>query len=171
MRPYLPAMLPAALLAIWVAIGTNSIPAAEPQPTGEQLEFFEKEVRPLLVEHCYSCHSSQAKKIQAGLLLDSRAGLLKGGDSGAAIIPGDTEGSLFIEAVRYAGSEMPPMGKLPAKDIQTLERWVKNRRSLAGRSCTHSQRCAAGLRSATAQKRPLGLATRSIASDSPRGRT
>lgn len=118
-------MLPAALLAVWVATGTISSPAAEPRPTSTQLEFFEKEVRPLLVEHCYSCHSTQAEKIQAGLLLDSRAGLLKGGDSGAAIIPGDVEGSMLIEAVRYAGSEMPPKGKLPAKDIQTLERWVK----------------------------------------------
>lgn len=93
--------------------------------TPGQLEFFEKEVRPLLAAHCYSCHSVGAKKLQAGLLMDSREGLLNGGDSGAAMVPSDVDGSLLIEAVRYDSYEMPPKGKLSAKDIQTLERWVK----------------------------------------------
>ncbi len=106
-------------LPCWQAV------ADETQSTPDQLEFFEKEVRPLLVEHCYSCHSVNAKKIQAGLLMDSRASLLKGGDSGEAIVPGDLDGSLLIEAVRYESYEMPPKGKLPQNDIQTLERWVK----------------------------------------------
>ena len=90
----------------------------------QQLEFFEKEVRPLLAEHCYACHSVNAKKLQAGLLVDSRASLLQGGDSGEAITPGDVDGSLLIEAVRYESYEMPPKGKLPTEDIETLERWV-----------------------------------------------
>lgn len=97
----------------------------EELPTPRQLEFFEREVRPLFAEHCYSCHSVKAKKLQAGLLMDSRASLLKGGDSGEAMVPGDADASLLIEAVRYDGYEMPPKGKLPAKDIQTLERWVE----------------------------------------------
>ena len=66
-----------------------------------------------------------AKKVQAGLLLDGRASLLKGGDSGEAMVPGDVEASLLIQAVRYETYEMPPKGKLPDKDIETLERWVK----------------------------------------------
>lgn len=98
---------------------------AETQPSATQLEFFEKKVRPLLTEHCYSCHSVSADKLQAGLLMDSRAALLEGGDSGAAMAPGDVDGSLLIEAVRYESYEMPPNGKLPADDIETLERWVK----------------------------------------------
>lgn len=92
--------------------------------TVDQLEFFEKQVRPLLVKHCYQCHSTQSKRIEAELLLDSRKGHLAGGDSGAAIVPGDADASLLIEAVRYDGYEMPPKGKLPDKDIEVLVRWV-----------------------------------------------
>ncbi|WP_390621118.1 PSD1 and planctomycete cytochrome C domain-containing protein [Stieleria neptunia] len=94
-------------------------------PTQEQLEFFEKEVRPLLAEHCYSCHSTKSKKLQAGLRVDSLAAMLRGGDSGEAVVPGDVDGSLLIEAVRYDSYEMPPKGKLPEQDIATLERWVE----------------------------------------------
>ncbi len=90
----------------------------------EGLEFFEKQVRPLLVTHCYQCHSINAKRIEASLLLDSRTAQLTGGDSGPAIVPGDADGSLLIEAVRYESYEMPPKGKMPDKDVATLERWV-----------------------------------------------
>ena len=110
---------------IVIAFPCMRVAADEIQSTPEQLEFFEKEVRPLLAEHCYSCHSVDAKKIQAGLLMDSRVSLLQGGDSGAAVVPGDVDGSLLIEAVRYESYEMPPKGKLPNEHIQTLERWVK----------------------------------------------
>ena len=98
--------------------------ADEQAATPEQLEFFEKQVRPLLATHCYGCHSVNAKRVEAKLLLDSRAAQLRGGDSGAAIVPGDAEKSLLIEAVRYGSYEMPPKGKLPARDIETLVRWV-----------------------------------------------
>jgi len=93
--------------------------------TKEDLEFFEKSVRPLLVEHCYACHSVKAEKLQAGLRVDSRAALLKGGESGEALVPGDIDKSLLISSVRYESYEMPPKGKLPAEDIETLERWVE----------------------------------------------
>ena len=98
--------------------------SAESKPTRDQLEFFEKEVRPLLAEHCYQCHSVKADRLEASLLLDSREGNLKGGDSGAAIVPGDADGSLLIEAVRYESYEMPPKGKLSDDEIETLVRWV-----------------------------------------------
>lgn len=113
------------LAAIASVLHCLQVSADETAATPQQIEFFEKGVRPLLVEHCYSCHSVKAKKLQAGFLMDSRTSLLKGGDSGAAIVPGDVDASLLIEAVRYESYEMPPKGKLPAKDIQTLERWVK----------------------------------------------
>jgi hypothetical protein len=112
----------AAILLSW-SFGVD-VARGEDAPTRPQLEFFEKKVRPLLVQHCYECHSVKSKKIQAGLVLDSRDGLLRGGDSGAALVPGDVDGSSLIEAVRYESLEMPPKGKLPANDIATLEQWV-----------------------------------------------
>ena len=99
--------------------------ADESLSPAERLEFFEKQVRPLLATHCYECHSVNATRIEASLLLDSRKAHLTGGDSGAAIVPGDADGSLLIESVRYESYEMPPKGKLADKDIATLERWVK----------------------------------------------
>jgi hypothetical protein len=90
-------------------------------------EFFEKKIRPLLVTHCYECHSSDARKLGGGLLLDSREDLRKGGDSGPAIEPGEVDTSLLISAVRYTDEsvKMPPKGKLPATAIADLEAWVK----------------------------------------------
>ncbi|QDV68875.1 Planctomycete cytochrome C [Rosistilla carotiformis] len=90
----------------------------------DPLEFFEKRVRPVLVEHCYSCHSVEASKLQAGLRVDSRAALIQGGDSGTSLQPGDADGSLLVEAVRYESYEMPPKGKLPDAEIQAIEDWV-----------------------------------------------
>ena len=84
------------------------------KPTVEQLEFFEKEIRPLLAEHCFECHSRKAGRLKAELLLDSRQGMLKGGDSGPAIVVSNADESLLIQAVRYDAFEMPPKGKLPA---------------------------------------------------------
>jgi len=97
---------------------------APPKPTAEQLEFFEREIRPLLIEHCYECHSSKSSRLKAGLLLDSRQGMLKGGDSGPAIIQFNPDESLLIQAVRYETFEMPPKGKLQTKDIDLLTKWV-----------------------------------------------
>ncbi|QDT14476.1 PSD1 and planctomycete cytochrome C domain-containing protein [Alienimonas californiensis] len=89
-----------------------------------ELEFFERQVRPLLAEHCYECHSAKSEPLQAGLAVDSRAALLRGGDTGASFVPGAPDESLLIEAVRYESYEMPPSGKLSDEDIATLERWV-----------------------------------------------
>ncbi len=99
--------------------------AARSAATATEIEFFEGKIRPLLVEKCYDCHSAQAKKLKAGLRLDSREGLLHGGDSGEAIVPGDSAKSLLIESVKYESYEMPPNKKLPAEDIANLERWVE----------------------------------------------
>jgi hypothetical protein len=65
--------------------------------TREQIDFFEKKIRPLLVTHCFECHSAGSKKLQAGLRLDYREGLIEGGESGAAIVPGDPDASLMIK--------------------------------------------------------------------------
>ncbi len=101
--------------------GTNAPPITE-----EQLVFFEQKVRPLLVKHCYECHSSESSELQGGLLVDSRPTLLRGGASGPAIVPGDVDHSLLLQAVRYEdGMEMPPGGKISDTEIADLEQWIK----------------------------------------------
>ncbi|WP_068131739.1 PSD1 and planctomycete cytochrome C domain-containing protein [Roseimaritima ulvae] len=121
-----PLLLTPTLCASFVFCLASALPChGDEAANPEQLEFFEKQVRPLLAEHCYECHSVRADKLQAGLLMDSRASLLEGGDSGEAMVPGDPDASLIIEAVRYESYEMPPNGKLSDQDIQTLEKWVQ----------------------------------------------
>src|ERR1051325_1685768 len=95
--------------------------------SSEQIEFFEKQVRPVLVERCYQCHSAQSEKLKGGLHLDSREGLLKGGDDGPVAMPGEPEKSRLIEAIRYEDPQlqMPPKGKLPKEQIETLVAWIK----------------------------------------------
>ncbi len=106
--------------------GFSQTPGSVAAESGSQpLEFFEKQVRPLFAKHCYKCHSVNAKRLEGGLHLDSRAGQLKGGDSGPAIVPGSADKSRLIQAVRYEDFEMPPKGKLPAKDVATLARWIE----------------------------------------------
>ncbi len=104
----------------WIIGGTWQHASCE-----EPLEFFERRVRPVLVTHCYECHSGDAKKLQAGLRVDHRDFLLQGGDSGPSLIPGKPNESLLIQAVRYDGYEMPPRSKLPADAIEALEKWVE----------------------------------------------
>jgi hypothetical protein len=93
----------------------------------EQIDFFESRIRPVLIEHCYSCHSSDAERVRGGLLLDTRDGLLQGGDWGPALVPGDLEASLLIQAIRHTDPDlrMPPKGeKLDPGLIADLEAWV-----------------------------------------------
>jgi hypothetical protein len=89
------------------------------------VEFFEKQVRPILVVHCYECHSTSSSPLQGNLLLDSRPGWQRGGDSGVAIVAGNTDESTLISAINYDSLEMPPSGKLSAKAIATLTKWVE----------------------------------------------
>jgi len=93
----------------------------------DDLAFFENRIRPLLVKHCYECHSAEAKELQGELLLDSRPTTRRGGAKGPAVVPGNLDRSLLIEAVRYKNEamQMPPDGKLTAAEIADLEQWVK----------------------------------------------
>ena len=97
---------------------------ANPIPA-EQVEFFEKRIRPVLVENCYSCHSKD-EKIKGGLRLDSKSALLLGGDSGAVIEPGDAKASLLVEAIEWGNKDlqMPPKKKLKPNQIADLKRWI-----------------------------------------------
>ncbi len=100
-----------------------ALPVAATTP--EELEFFESEIRPLLVEKCYSCHSAKAPTIYAGMRLDSREGLLKGGDSGAAIQPGDPAASRLMSLLNGKPLLMPPTGRLPEDRIAALSKWIE----------------------------------------------
>jgi hypothetical protein len=93
----------------------------------EHLEFFEKKIRPVLVDHCYKCHSVESGKSKGGLFVDSKEGLLKGGTSGPAVIPGDPESSLLLKAIRHTDDEleMPPKEKLSAVVVSDFETWIK----------------------------------------------
>jgi len=94
-------------------------------PSAEQLEFFEAEIRPLLVEHCHACHSSKASQVFAGLRLDSAAGIRKGSDGGPILSAADPLNSKLLLALRGQGKQMPPTGKLPPAKLATLTKWVQ----------------------------------------------
>ncbi len=92
-----------------------------------QAEYFESKVRPILIQHCYECHSVDAKELKAELHLDSKAGWMKGGVSGPAINPGDVDGSLLVQAIRHEGKlRMPKNGELSQEEIAILEEWVRS---------------------------------------------
>jgi hypothetical protein len=116
---FLPPMLFSLALALCIPV--------PPLRAAEEGEFFENKVRPVLVQHCYGCHSGQAKKLRGGLRVDSREAMLAGGDSGPAIVPGQPDKSRLIEAITYQNVElqMPPRGKLPAAAIADLTTWVQ----------------------------------------------
>ncbi|MEZ0277248.1 MAG: c-type cytochrome domain-containing protein, partial [Roseimicrobium sp.] len=106
---------------------TVPVTAVRGDITDEQRNFFERKIRPVLVEKCYECHSAQSKKVKGGLMLDSKEATQHGGDSGPAVVPGNLSDSTLIEAIRYGNKdmEMPPKGKLPDSVIADFETWVK----------------------------------------------
>ncbi|MBA3699647.1 MAG: DUF1553 domain-containing protein [Planctomycetes bacterium] len=116
-------------IEVWTAGTVPAAPLAAfaDTPTSDQVEFFEKRIRPVLVEHCYDCHSAGAKKINGGLVLDSRAGVRTGGDTGAIITAGDPDASMLIQAIRHLDEDtaMPPKEKLSPAIIADLEQWVR----------------------------------------------
>lgn len=103
-------------------------PALAAESTPEQIEFFEKKVRPILVSHCYACHSADTKPA-GGLRVDDRNGLLAGGDSGPAVTPGDPENSLILQRIRHSNPKrrMPKEGGLLMEsEIADLSGWIKD---------------------------------------------
>jgi hypothetical protein len=115
------------LLIAGLSVGLLGLPHGVASPTPEQITFFETKIRPVLAQHCYQCHSAEALrtgKLKASLMVDSRAGMAKGGESGAAVVPGKREDSLLLAALKYDGFEMPPAGKLPDEVIADFETWI-----------------------------------------------
>src|ERR1043165_5561600 len=107
------------------------LPCLAADLTSSQIQFFENKIRPVLANNCYKCHSQQAEKVKGGLLLDTKEGLLKGGENGPVIVPGDPEKSVLIKAVRYSDPDLqmpPPRGggkKLSDSEVADLVAWVK----------------------------------------------
>lgn len=89
------------------------------------VEFFEAKIRPVLVKHCYECHSAESKTVQGGLLLDNANALRHGGDSGAGLVPGNPDDSLLLSAMKYDSFEMPPKKRLPESVVADFESWIK----------------------------------------------
>lgn len=118
---------PTATQLMWTLIFLAlSISLARADEDAERKAFFESKIRPVLVKHCYECHADGAEEIGGNLLLDHRQGMLKGGDSGTAILPGEPEKSVLIQALRYERSEMPPGAPLPETVIRDFEKWIKD---------------------------------------------
>ena len=113
------------ILACLALFGSTVSPAAEPDR--KALDFFEAKIRPMLVKHCYQCHSAKAaasKTLKGKLQVDSREGLRIGGESGPAVVPGKPEESLLISALKHDSLKMPPNSKLPDSLIKHFEQWI-----------------------------------------------
>ena len=99
--------------------------AQDQQATPQQIEFFETHIRPAFVKYCYECHSVESGTTRGGLLVDTREGLITGGDSGAAISPGSLEESLLWEAINWDSYEMPPSQKMPDDVLAKFKTWIE----------------------------------------------
>lgn len=121
-------MMPAMLIRLLSCLLVGSALIALPGRANadEQEAFFEAKIRPVLVEHCYECHSAKTKVPKGDLRVDSRQALLRGGDSGPALVPGKPEESLLVKAMSYTDSavEMPPKEKLADAVLADFRTWI-----------------------------------------------
>ncbi|MEJ7591987.1 MAG: DUF1549 domain-containing protein [Planctomycetaceae bacterium] len=117
----------AIVVAILALCLTEAVRADEklPEPTAEGIKFFEAKIRPVLIDQCYRCHSSEGQGVRGGLSVESRDALLAGGESGPAIVPGDLEQSMLWNAINYRDFNMPPKTKLPAETIADFREWIE----------------------------------------------
>ena len=116
--------MPARLLLTAITLAGLTLPARAAEPNAAQVEFFEKQIRPLLLKRCSKCHGE--KKQEAGLRLDQGKALLRGGDSGKPIQAGKPDESLLIRRIRSRGDErMPPENRLSEREIAALVKWVQ----------------------------------------------
>ena len=113
------------LILCWVATDDSSISAQD--PASAEIDYFEKHIRPVLVDHCYECHSSKSTTLSGGLRLDISDGWMQGGDSGPAVIAGRPDESLLLRAIRYEEgvTSMPPSSPLDAKLVARIALWIE----------------------------------------------
>jgi len=115
-------------IAMVLLLGLQVASAADKTPDRKGLDFFESKIRPVLIRHCYQCHSAKAaatKMLKGGLQLDTRDGILKGGETGPSIVVGKPGQSLLVSALKHDGLEMPPKSKLPASIVADFEKWIR----------------------------------------------
>jgi hypothetical protein len=118
--------VPTLMLGFAVLTGALSPASAKDEAISpENRTFFENKIRPVLVEHCYECHSADSEEVGGKLLLDTRDGIRTGGESGPAVVAGKPDASRIIQALRYDGIEMPPEQPLPEAVINDFVKWVK----------------------------------------------
>ncbi|MEM7233579.1 MAG: DUF1549 domain-containing protein, partial [Planctomycetota bacterium] len=119
-------VLVTAACSLHVALADAALDSKEQVLSKAEIDLFERDVRPILVRRCYECHSAESSTVKGGLRVDYRDGLLRGGDNGPAVVPGQPAKSLLLQAVNYENPdlEMPPKQRLPAKEIAALERWI-----------------------------------------------
>ena len=114
------------LTAIFIAsLSVNAQEASEKQLTAEQVKFYIDKVQPILLNNCYACHGP-GSSIKGNLYLGNRKDILQGGDSGPAVIPGNANDSLLLQAMNFDGFEMPPKGKLPQDQIDIIAKWIND---------------------------------------------
>jgi len=115
--------LPGGMMRLWVLL----LLATPLSGQSVDAQFFEKEIRPVLANRCYGCHSSKLKSPMGGLALDTRSGLRKGGNGGAIVVPGDAKASRLVAALSYTDPElrMPPTGKLTDREIAAFTQWIQ----------------------------------------------
>jgi hypothetical protein len=124
MKSFATAFCRALAVIVLVEGGARGETPVQDAASPADIEFFEKQVRPLLAANCFECHGE--KKQEAGLRLDARQPAMRGGDEGPVIKAGNPDASKLVAAIRYAGDiQMPPDGKLPAQQIEILTSWVK----------------------------------------------
>jgi len=104
---------------------SKEVSAGEEKLTPEQLDFFETKIRPVLIENCYRCHAASEQSVRGGLSVENRDALLAGGESGAAVVPGDLESSILWQAINYRDYRMPPKGRLPDNVIADFKTWIE----------------------------------------------
>ena len=107
------------VLLVFLLVQLNGI-------ANQETNFFEKKIRPILSKNCYECHSAKSKSLKAGLLLDRKAGWVRGGKNGSVIIPGEPGKSILMNALRYDNHDlqMPPSGKLSETVLADFEKWI-----------------------------------------------
>jgi cytochrome c553 len=112
--------------SLWVLSLATIAFADEQPPSAEGLQFFEAKIRPVLIENCYQCHSSEGKQgIRGGLSVDHRDGLVAGGESGPAIVPRKLAESVLWDAINHGDLQMPPNRKLPMNVIEDFRQWIE----------------------------------------------
>ena len=121
-------MTPIRTVLVGLLLATTTTAADKTTTDRKGLDFFESKIRPVLVRHCYQCHSAKAaanKMLKGGLQVDTRSGIRKGGETGPGVVPGQPKKSLLVAALKHDGLKMPPKAKLPASIVADFEKWIQ----------------------------------------------